>query len=71
MQLLDYEARASEQVPLLLKMGQDQTALTKAIDSGDTDLGLYMFLSGVDFNRYFRFFKMFYVYSEAFRIMYS
>ncbi|GFS12068.1 vacuolar protein sorting-associated protein 16-like protein [Elysia marginata] len=36
--LLDYEARASEQVPLLLKMGQDQTALTKAIDSGDTDL---------------------------------
>ncbi|XP_035827127.1 vacuolar protein sorting-associated protein 16 homolog [Aplysia californica] len=36
--LLDYEPRASEQVPLLLKMGQDQTALTKAIDSGDTDL---------------------------------
>ncbi|KAK0048197.1 vacuolar protein sorting-associated protein 16 [Biomphalaria pfeifferi] len=36
--LLDYEPRASEQVPLLLKMGQDQAALTKAIDSGDTDL---------------------------------
>ncbi|BFZ22188.1 hypothetical protein BsWGS_25227 [Bradybaena similaris] len=36
--LLDYEVRASEQVPLLLKMGQDQAALIKAIDSGDTDL---------------------------------
>ncbi|CAL1533897.1 unnamed protein product [Lymnaea stagnalis] len=36
--LLDYEARASEQVPLLLEIGQDQAALTKAIDSGDTDL---------------------------------
>ncbi|XP_059140490.1 vacuolar protein sorting-associated protein 16 homolog [Physella acuta] len=36
--LLDYESRASEQVPLLLEMNQDQAALTKAIDSGDTDL---------------------------------
>ena len=38
-QLLDYEPRASEQVPLLLKMGQLAPALNKAIDSGDTDLG--------------------------------
>ena len=38
-QLLDFEARAAEQVPLLMKMKRDQLALTKAIDSGDTDLG--------------------------------
>ncbi|XP_041371955.1 vacuolar protein sorting-associated protein 16 homolog isoform X2 [Gigantopelta aegis] len=36
--LLDYEPKASEQVPLLLKMEQDQVALSKAIDSGDSDL---------------------------------
>ena len=38
-QLLDYEPKASEQVPLLLRMDQDHVALTKAIDSGDSDLG--------------------------------
>ncbi|XP_071101576.1 vacuolar protein sorting-associated protein 16 homolog [Haliotis cracherodii] len=36
--LLEYEPKASEQVPLLLKMDQDHTALGKAIDSGDSDL---------------------------------
>ncbi|KAL8612978.1 hypothetical protein ACOMHN_001061 [Nucella lapillus] len=36
--LLEFEPRASEQVPLLLKMGQLAPALNKAIDSGDTDL---------------------------------
>ncbi|ELU17286.1 hypothetical protein CAPTEDRAFT_168734 [Capitella teleta] len=36
--LLDYEAKAAEQVPLLMKMKRDQLALTKAIESGDTDL---------------------------------
>ncbi|KAK6182738.1 hypothetical protein SNE40_010352 [Patella caerulea] len=36
--LLDYEPKASEQVPLLLKMDQNNTALSKAVDSGDTDL---------------------------------
>ena len=36
---MDFEPRASEQVPLLLKMGQLAPALNKAIDSGDTDLG--------------------------------
>ncbi|XP_025080748.1 vacuolar protein sorting-associated protein 16 homolog [Pomacea canaliculata] len=36
--LLDFETRASEQVPLLLKMGQQAPALAKAIESGDTDL---------------------------------
>jgi hypothetical protein len=42
---LDFEPRASEQVPLLLKMGQMQAALNKAIDSGDTDLGrFYIYL---------------------------
>ena len=38
-QLLDHEPRAADQVPLLLVMKEDQLALTKAVDSGDTDLG--------------------------------
>uniref|UniRef100_A0A3Q3IFB9 Vacuolar protein sorting-associated protein 16 homolog n=1 Tax=Monopterus albus TaxID=43700 RepID=A0A3Q3IFB9_MONAL len=36
--LLDFEARAGEQVPLLLKMKRSQLALSKAVESGDTDL---------------------------------
>ncbi|KAI8983029.1 Vps16, N-terminal region-domain-containing protein [Pilobolus umbonatus] len=36
--LLDYEPRAADQVPLLISMEEDETALIKAIDSGDTDL---------------------------------
>ncbi|WVQ78256.1 hypothetical protein IAT38_000340 [Cryptococcus sp. DSM 104549] len=36
--LLDHEPRAAEQVPLLLQMKEDKIALTKAVDSGDTDL---------------------------------
>lgn len=39
MKLLDHEPRAGDQVPLLLSMKEDKLALTKAIDSGDTDLG--------------------------------
>lgn len=36
--LLEYEARSGEQVPLLLKMKRSQLALSKAVESGDTDL---------------------------------
>ncbi|KAI9312452.1 Vps16, C-terminal region-domain-containing protein [Dichotomocladium elegans] len=36
--LLDYEPRAADQVPLLISMQEDDTALVKAIESGDTDL---------------------------------
>jgi vacuolar protein sorting-associated protein 16 len=36
--LLDYEARASVTVPLLLSMKQDKLALDKALGSGDGDL---------------------------------
>ena len=36
--LLDYEPRAADQVPLLISMHQEEVALSKAIDSGDTDL---------------------------------
>ncbi len=36
--LLDYEPRAADQIPLLIAMKQDDVALAKAIDSGDTDL---------------------------------
>lgn len=38
-QLLEYEPRSGEQVPLLLKMKRSKLALNKAIESGDTDLG--------------------------------
>ncbi|KAJ7569267.1 hypothetical protein O6H91_01G069300 [Diphasiastrum complanatum] len=36
--LLDFEPRSAEQVPLLTSMGEDERALVKAIESGDTDL---------------------------------
>ncbi|KAI8081330.1 Vps16, C-terminal region-domain-containing protein [Halteromyces radiatus] len=36
--LLDYEPRAADQVPLLMSMQEDESALIKAIESGDTDL---------------------------------
>ncbi|KAF8331517.1 vacuolar assembling/sorting protein VPS16 [Cantharellus anzutake] len=42
--LLDHEPRAGDQVPLLLTMNEDQLALTKAVDSGDTDLVYYVLL---------------------------
>ncbi|KAF9940767.1 hypothetical protein BGZ65_006160 [Modicella reniformis] len=42
--LLDYEPRAGDQVPLLMSMKQDELALTKAIESGDTHLVYYVLL---------------------------
>uniref|UniRef100_UPI00358E0183 vacuolar protein sorting-associated protein 16 homolog isoform X2 n=1 Tax=Myxine glutinosa TaxID=7769 RepID=UPI00358E0183 len=39
--LLDYEARAEKQVPLLMRLKRWELALLKAIESGDTDL-VYM-----------------------------
>ncbi|XP_068612430.1 vacuolar protein sorting-associated protein 16 homolog [Brachionichthys hirsutus] len=36
--LLDFEARSGEQVPLLLKMKRSHLALSKAVESGDSDL---------------------------------
>jgi vacuolar protein sorting-associated protein 16 len=38
-QLLDYEPRAADQVPLLMSMQEHEIALVKAIESGDSDLG--------------------------------
>lgn len=38
MQLLEHEPRAADRVPLLLSMQEDEIALNKAIESGDTDL---------------------------------
>ncbi|XP_008323608.1 vacuolar protein sorting-associated protein 16 homolog [Cynoglossus semilaevis] len=35
--LLDFEARSGDQVPLLLRMKRSHLALTKAVESGDTD----------------------------------
>ena len=37
--VLDYEAEAADQVPLLMRMNKDDLALEKAIMIGDTDLG--------------------------------
>ena len=39
--LLDHEPKASDQVPLLLSMKEDRLALAKAVESGDTDLGMH------------------------------
>lgn len=36
--LVDHEPRSSKQVPLLLSIGEEDTALIKAAESGDTDL---------------------------------
>ncbi|CAD5122098.1 DgyrCDS10548 [Dimorphilus gyrociliatus] len=36
--LLEFEPRSSKQVPMLLKMQRNETALSKAIESGDVDL---------------------------------
>lgn len=39
--LLEYEVIAADQVPLLLKLGDEPRALRCAIESGDTDLVYY------------------------------
>jgi hypothetical protein len=43
-ELLNYEARPGKQVPLLLGMKEDNIALDKAIQSGDTDLIYHVLL---------------------------
>jgi len=43
--LLDFETRAADQVPLLLEMKEDRLALTKAVNSGDTDLVYHVLLN--------------------------
>jgi len=43
--LLEHEPRAALQVPLLLRMDQLELALTKAVESGDTELGMFFFCS--------------------------
>ncbi|KJE95370.1 vacuolar assembling/sorting protein VPS16 [Capsaspora owczarzaki ATCC 30864] len=42
--LLDYEPKAGVQVPLLMTMDQDEMALTKAIESGDTELVYFVIM---------------------------
>ncbi|KAM4698131.1 vacuolar protein sorting-associated protein 16 homolog [Rhinophrynus dorsalis] len=50
--LLEYEPKSEDQVPLLLKMKRSNLALSKAIESGDTDL-VYTVVSYMkhEFNR--------------------
>lgn len=47
-QLLDHESKGSDQVPLLLEMKEDKLALVKAVDSGDSDLGLSFYSSNIN-----------------------
>lgn len=42
--LLNHEPRGGRQVPLLLSMEEDELALDKAIESGDTDLMLFVLM---------------------------
>lgn len=42
--LLNHEPRAGKQVPLLLSMEEDEVALDKAIESGDSDLIMFVLL---------------------------
>jgi hypothetical protein len=44
-ELLEHEARAGKQVPLLISVGEESIALDKAIESGDTDLVFYVLLN--------------------------
>lgn len=41
-ELLNHEPRGGKQVPLLLDMQEDELALDKAVESGDTDLMLFV-----------------------------
>ncbi|KAI0405337.1 vacuolar protein sorting-associated protein [Xylaria palmicola] len=43
-ELLNHEPRAGRQVPLLLSMEEDEIALDKAIESGDSDLVFFVLL---------------------------
>ncbi|KAI9796104.1 MAG: hypothetical protein M1833_006526 [Piccolia ochrophora] len=43
-ELLNHEPRAAKQVPLLLSMEEDELALDKALESGDTDLVVFVLL---------------------------
>merc|ERR1712093_824768 len=43
-ELLNHEPRAGKQVPLLLSMEEDEIALNKAIESGDSDLVFFVLL---------------------------
>lgn len=43
-ELLNHELRAGKQVPLLLSMEEDEIALDKAIESGDSDLVFFVLL---------------------------
>jgi hypothetical protein len=43
-ELLNHEPRAGRQVPLLLSMEEDEIALDKAIESGDSDLIFFVLL---------------------------
>eukprot|EP00210_Caulerpa_lentillifera_P001840 g1769.t1 len=43
--LLEFEICAADQVPLLLKLAEDERALQSAIESGDTDLVYYTMFS--------------------------
>ena len=49
-QLLEYEPRAPEHVPLLLRAKEDELALQKAIEIGDSKLSKISVLTKISFN---------------------
>ena len=55
--LLEYEPLATDQVPLLVSMKEEELALEKAIESGDTDL-VYLCILHIKQNRPDDFFRI-------------
>ena len=45
MKLLEHEVRVSKQVPLLVQLGKESVALSKALNSGDRDLAFSVILN--------------------------
>jgi len=64
--LLDLEPHAADQVPLLLSMREEEMALQKAVDAGDTDL-IYLTLIHLERSRLEpeRFYRMVHAHPEA------
>ncbi|OWB77421.1 hypothetical protein B5S32_g1586 [[Candida] boidinii] len=56
--LLNYETDTSKQIPILLEMGEDEYALVKAEESGDSDSILYVLITLINKLSIAEFFKL-------------
>ena len=69
--ILDMEQNPSDQIPLLLSMKEDELALQKAINSGDSDL-IYVTLFQLEKSRDFdSFFRLVHSHTEAVNLLKS